>query len=104
MVKKFYKVRFWVHYKEFTHVFEVDEFMFDVFGECFPCYFFECDIYGRTHECVINLKEMTLSITPLEDDGETLMTACREEFDDRFWIIEKVEDDGEQNLEKDTIS
>ena len=92
MAEKFYKIRFWVHYKEFTHVFEVDEFMSDVFGETFPYYYFECNIYGRTHECVINLKEMTLTITPLEDDGETLMLSCREEFDDRFWTIEKVEE------------
>ena len=95
MAKNFYKIRFWFEYKEFTHIFDVDEFMSYVFGECFPCYYFECDIYGRTHECSINLKEMTLSITPLEDDGETLMVSCRKSYDERFWIIEKVDDCGE---------
>ena len=60
-----------------------------VFGETAPRFYFECYIHDRLHECYIDVKEMTLTITPIEDDGETLMVDCRETFDDRFWFIEK---------------
>lgn len=90
MEKNLYKIRFWVPYCDYTHIIDVDEFMNGVFGETAPRFYFECYIHDRLHECYIDVKEMTLTITPIEDDGETLMVDCRETFDDRFWIIEMV--------------
>lgn len=87
---KTYRIRFWYSYKEFVHEFDVNEFMDDVFGYTFSKFYFECYMHDRLHECYIDVKEMTLTITPIEDDGETLMVDCRKTFDDRFWIIEKV--------------
>ena len=90
MEKNLYKIRFWVPYREYSHVIDIDDFMNGVFGETAPRLYFECEIYGRNHGCYIDVKEMTLTITPIEDDGVTLIADCRETFDDRFWFIEKV--------------
>ena len=93
--KLYYQIRFWVPYREYVHVIDVEEFMDGVFGEISPRYYFEYYIYGRKHECYIDVKEMTLTTTPLEDDGETLIPECRTVYDDRFWVIEKIIDYGE---------
>ena len=93
-MKKYYKIRFWFPYEEYEHIFDIDEFMENAFGYTFPRFYFECEIYGRKNECCLDLKEMTLTITPLKDDGETLISDCSQIFDDRFWIIEKVEENG----------
>ena len=71
MEKNLYKIRFWVPYCDYTHIIDVDEFMNGVFGETAPRFYFECYIHDRLHECYIDVKEMTLTITPIENDGET---------------------------------
>ena len=93
--KLYYQIRFWVPYREYVHVIDADEFMGSVFGETAPRFYFECYIYGQKHECYIDVKEMTLTTTPLENDGETLITGLRKVYDDRFWTIEKIEGYGE---------
>lgn len=45
------------------------------------------------YECCIDTKEMSLTITPLANDGETLLTDRREVFDKRFWIIERIKNE-----------
>lgn len=90
---KTYRIRFWYSYKEFIHEFDVNEFMDDVFGYTFSKFYFECEIYNMIYECCIDTKEMSLTITPLANDGETLLTDRREVFDERFWIIERIKNE-----------
>ena len=53
--KLYYQIRFWVPYREYVHVIDVEEFMDGVFGENSPRYYFEYYIYGRKHECYIDV-------------------------------------------------